>query len=168
MERYDGKTRKDDIKKWTLIISAVLVLFIGLQVGLHFLKKANAPDYTIVTLCNRALTEAAAQDLTEAAQPIVAEALGKDTAKISVREVLPTASGFDESVTTLFTGDYVLFIIAEPYQFSAEMLPEQVNLAGTKLYSDQQRFGPLYACILSTSDQEMETARQIIAAIKAQ
>ena len=39
MERYDGKTRKDDIKKYTLIGLGILFLIVGITLLTRFLKQ---------------------------------------------------------------------------------------------------------------------------------
>ena len=41
MERYDGKTRKDDIKKYTLIGLGVLLVIVGISLLTGFLKQKN-------------------------------------------------------------------------------------------------------------------------------
>ena len=65
MERYDGKTRKDDYIKYGLIGAAVLIVFVGLTLLTSHLKKANQkePDYTVVIASEEAFNETMQEEL---------------------------------------------------------------------------------------------------------
>lgn len=65
MERYDGKTRKDDIKKYALIGLAVLVVILGLILLTSYLKKQNTvePDYRAVIACSESLSRDVVEEL---------------------------------------------------------------------------------------------------------
>lgn len=65
MERYDGKTRKDDYIKYGLIGAAVLIVFVGLTFLTSHLKKANQkePDYTVVIASEEAFNETMQEEL---------------------------------------------------------------------------------------------------------
>ena len=169
MERYDGKTRKDDIKKWLMIgIPAALVL-IGLIVGTNILKKANAPDYTVVTLCDPALNEAVKEDIRAAASEVIGDRNGNGSVKIAIKELRPGPMGeFDESSAVVFSGDFTLFLITTPDRWTEDILAERVNLNGTKLWLDFNRPEPVYGCILNTDEDDMAEARKIIDALIAQ
>ena len=122
MERYDGKTRKDDIKKWMLISIPIVLVVIGLLAGMHFLKKAKAPDYTVVKLCDPPLTEAATEDIRTAAS-VLGDLDGNGKVNVAVKELRPGPLGeFDESVAPVFLGDYVLFLISNPNRWGADIL----------------------------------------------
>lgn len=169
MERYDGKTRKDDIKKWLLIGIPVAIVVIGLMIGSNLLKKANAADYTVVTLCDPALNEAVMEDIKAAAGQVIGDRNGNGNVKIAVKELRPGPLGdFDESVSVMFNGDYPLFLISSPQRWSEDILAEKINLTGTKLWYDLNRQEALYGCILNTDEEDMEEAKQIIDAIMAQ
>lgn len=168
MERYDGKTRKDDIKKWTLISIPIVLVLIGFFVGLHVLKKANAPDYTVVTLCDSALTDAAMEDIREAAA-VLGDLDGNGKVNIAIKELRPGPLGeFDESVAPVFLGDYVLFLISRPNRWTSDILAVKTNLTGTKLWNDLHTTAPVYGCILNTKEDDMAQAQKIIDALQAQ
>ena len=169
MERYDGKTRKDDIRKWLLIgIPAALVL-IGIIVGTNLLKKATAPDYTVVTMCDPALNEAVMDDIKAAAGAVIGDRNGNGSVKIAIKELRPGPLGtFDESVSVMFNGDYTLFLITAPDRWTEDILAERVNLKGTKLWYDLNRTEPVYGCILNTDEDDMAEAQKIIDALIAQ
>lgn len=65
MERYDGKTRKDDYIKYGLIGAAVLIVCVGLTLLTGHLKKANQkePDYTVVIVSEEAFNETMQEEL---------------------------------------------------------------------------------------------------------
>ena len=57
MERYDGKTRKDDYKKYALIAAGVVALIVAYKLvtwGIYRLSHP-APDLTVVLACERVL-----------------------------------------------------------------------------------------------------------------
>lgn len=168
MERYDGKTRKDDIRKWTLISIPILLALIGFFVGLHVLKKANAPDYTVVTLCDPVLTDAAMEDIRQAAA-VLGDLDGNGKVKIAIKELRPGPLGeFDDSAAAVFTGDYVLFLISRPGRWTSDLLAVKTDLTDTKLWSDMQTADPVYGCILNTKEEDMAQAQRIIDALQAQ
>lgn len=169
MERYDGKTRKDDIKKWTLIAIPIVVVILACFIGMHLLKKANAPDYTIVTLCNGSINEEAKASIEEAAAQVVGDKDGNGKIKIAFKDVMAAnLGGYDVSASALFTGDYVLFLITDPSQWSSDVLAEKVNLSGTKFWAELDTELPVYGCILNTKEKDMEEARKIIEALQDQ
>ncbi len=74
MERYDGKTKRDDYIKYGLIVLGVLVVIVGLSLLSHFLRKANRtePDYTVVI----GSEEAFSQEMTEQLESRLADLVG--------------------------------------------------------------------------------------------
>lgn len=168
MERYDGKTRKDDIKKWTLISIPILLVLIGLFVGMHFLKKGKAPDYTVVTLCDPPLSDEAMEDI-RAAASVLGDLDGNGKVNIAIKELRPGPLGeFDESVAPVFLGDYVLFLISRPDRWGTDILASKTNLTGTKFWLDLNRNAPVYGCILNTDEDAMAEAERVIEALQAQ
>lgn len=175
-ERYDDKTRKDDVKKWTLIISLGVILFAGLQVGLHFLKKANAPDYVIVDMCSGLLKEDITEHIQETAAQVIGDKNGNGKATVSIKKVMPTdvggrdestvAGGYDESAAVLFAGDYVLFLMLDPSPWDDDILAERIDLTETELWERMNTPLPLYGCILNTDEEKMEEAKRIIEALR--
>jgi hypothetical protein len=169
MERYDGKTRQDDIKKWTLIAIPIVVAIVACLIGMRALKKATAPDYTIVTLCNGSINEDAKAIIEDAAAQVVGDKNGNGKIKISFKEVMPaTFGGYDVSASALFTGDYVLFLIIDPSPWSSDILAEKIDLSGTKFWTELNTALPVYGCILNTKEKDMEEARKIIEALQDQ
>ena len=168
MERYDGKTRKDDIKKWGLISIPIVLVLICFFTGIHVLKKANAPDYTVVTLCDPPLTEAAMEDI-RAAASVLGDLDGNNRVNIAIKELRPGPLGeFDESVVPVFLGDYVLFLISRPDRWTKDILASKTDLTGTKFWFDLNRNEPVYACVLNTDEDAMADAEKIIEAFQAQ
>ena len=166
-ERYDGKTRKDDLKKWVPIMVLVIILFVGLQVGLHFLKKSNAADYVIVDMCNGLLTEDAKEHVQQTAAEVVGDKDENGKIKISMKEVLPAEfGGYDESAGVLFTGDYVLFLMLDPNLLDENILAKKVDLTGTDIWESMDTSSSVYACILNTDEDDMIEAEKIIESLQ--
>lgn len=169
MERYDGKTRKDDIRKYTLIGVPIALLVIGFFVGLHFLKKAGAADYTVVVMCNGTLNEAAQADLEEAVKSAVGDANGNGRITVDFKEVMPAVfGGYDMTASALFTGDYVFFLILDPSQWGSDILAVKKNLSGTKFWKDLDTEMNVYGCILNTDETRMNEAKRILKALEKQ
>lgn len=65
MERYDGKTRRDDYIKYGLIALAAVLVITGICLLQHFLKKAyqKEPDYTVVIGSEEAFNSAMMEQL---------------------------------------------------------------------------------------------------------
>ena len=164
MERYDGKTRKDDFVKYGCIGGAVVLVFVLLQVGMHFLKKANANDYTVAYVSDVALNDAARQDIQEAVATVVGDKDGNGKIKVGFKEFSPPGPGnYDSSV--MFAGEYVLFLISEPSYYMDEIFASKTDLAESKLWKDmrvERPFFSMYGCILNTKDRDVEEAEQII------
>ncbi len=78
MERYDGKTRRNDYIKYTLIGVGVAVVVIGLCLLTHFLKKANQkdPDYTVVIGSEEAFNNAMVEQLEDVLAGLVGDRNG--------------------------------------------------------------------------------------------
>ena len=130
MERYDGKTRKDDIKKYTLIGAAVLVVFIGLMLLTGYLKKQNTvePDYRAVIACSESLSRDVVEDLETVIGGIVGDANGDGKVNIDIQALkLVDVSGnidlanpgensddaFNRMAMYLANGEYNLFLLSD-------------------------------------------------------
>ena len=87
MERYDGKTRKDDIKKYTLIGLAVLVVILGLILLTSYLKRQNTvePDYRAVIACSESLSQEVVEELENVIGGIVGAANGDGKVRIDIQ-----------------------------------------------------------------------------------
>ena len=169
-ERYDGKSRKDDMRKYGAIAAVVIVLFIGLQVGFHFLKKANAPDYYVLFACNSyEPTEEMTADLTEAVAEVIGDRNGNGKKTADFKVVHPDAWGDYSQLYAFFTGDYVLFFMLEPERYGEEdLFVSTTDLEGTKIYQDSGIPFPMYACILNTADDDVEDAQRILELLQNQ
>lgn len=89
MERYDGKTKRDDYIKYGLITLAVLIVLGGLIWLTHFMKglRQSNPDYTIVIGSEEAFNEAMLTDLEFAFQEVVGDRNGDNKVVVDI-EVL--------------------------------------------------------------------------------
>ena len=162
MERYDGKTRKDDYIKYGCIGGAVVLVFVLLQVGMHFVKKANASDYTVAYVSSVGLNDAARKDIQEAVAEVVGDKNGNGKVKVGFKEFSqPDQGSFDSSV--MFAGEYVLFLISEPSFYMGEIFASKTDLSDSKFWQDAgvERV-PIYGCVLNTKDRDVEEAEQII------
>lgn len=74
MERYDGKTKRDDFIKYGLIALGVVVVIVGLGLLSHVLRRAShmEPDYTVVI----GSEEAFSQEMTAQLEQRFAELVG--------------------------------------------------------------------------------------------
>ena len=169
-ERYDGKTRKDDRKQHALIALLVILLLVALGTVTHLLKKAREPDYTVVDLSEGSFTEETIAYIREVAGPYIGDRNGNGKVRIAVKSVRPEVfGGYDTNTAALFTGDYVLFFVADPTPWYGDILAEEYDLEGTALWDTLNLRATdcpyLHACILNTNDHDMDEARQIINAI---
>lgn len=130
MERYDRKTRKDDIKKYTLIGLAVLVAIVGLILLTSYLKKKNTvkPDYRAVIACSESLSQEVVDDLENVIGGIVGDANGDGKVSIDIQALkLVDVSGdidlanpvensddaFNRMAMYLANGEYNLFLLSD-------------------------------------------------------
>ena len=165
-ERYDGKSRKDDIKKWMGIVAAALIVIVACAVGMHQLKKSAAADYTIVDMCDGNLSDEAKAYVQQVAAEVIGDKNGNGNVKISFKEVLPAAfGGYGESAGALFTGDYVLFLMLDPDSWNEDILAEKIDLSGTEMWELMKIEMPVYACILNTDEEEIAEAEQIVSSM---
>ena len=162
MERYDGKTRKHDMIKYGGIAVLAILLFVGLQIGLHILKRSTRADYSIVYACNAELTEAAAQEIKSAAAEVIGDRDGNGSIVINIKEVRPQyVGGFDMS--GLFTGDYVLFILTDQEIYTDDIFVSRRSLSSAKFWQETMgQHVPAYGCILNTLDSDIEDAEHIL------
>lgn len=86
MERYDGKTKRDDYIKYGLIVLAVVVVIVGLSLLSHFLRKANhtEPDYTVVLGSEEAISQEMLEKLEAHFSTLVGDRNGDGEAAVQV------------------------------------------------------------------------------------
>ena len=130
MERYDGKTRKDDIKKYTLIGLGVLIVVVGISLLSGFLKRKNTvePDYRVVVACSESLSQDVVDDLENVIGGVVGDRNGDGTVSVSVQALrLVDVSGnidlanpgenadddFNRMAIDLADGSYELFLLSD-------------------------------------------------------
>ena len=130
MERYDGKTRKDDIKKYTLIGLGVLLVIVGISLLTGFLKQKNTvePDYQVVVACSENLSRDVVEGLENAIGGVVGDRNGDGTVSVTVQALrLVDLSGnidlanpgenadddFNRMAVYLADGSYDLFLLSD-------------------------------------------------------
>lgn len=93
MERYDGKTRRDDYIKYGLITLGVLVV-LGLLIwftGFMKARRQSNPDFTVVVASEEAFNQAMVDDLESVFSGIVGDQNGDGKTSIHI-EVLPSGA----------------------------------------------------------------------------
>ena len=130
MERYDGKTRKDDIKKYTLIGLGVLIVVVGSSLLTGYLKRKNTvePDYRVVVACSESLSQDVVDDLENVIGGVVGDRNGDGTVSVTVQALrLVDVSGnidlanpgenadddFNRMAIYLADGSYDLFLLSD-------------------------------------------------------
>ena len=130
MERYDGKTRKDDIKKYTLIGLGVLIVVVGSSLLTGYLKRKNTvePDYQVVVACSESLSQDVVDDLENVIGGVVGDCNGDGTVSVTVQTLrLVDVSGnidlanpgenadddFNRMAVYLADGSYDLFLLSD-------------------------------------------------------
>lgn len=78
MERYDGKTKRDDYIKYGLIGLGIAAVIVGLCLVSHFVRKATRkePDYTVVIASEEAFNEAMVVQLEQQFSALVGDRNG--------------------------------------------------------------------------------------------
>ena len=130
MERYDGKTRKDDIKKYTLIGLGVVLVIVGIFLLTGFLKRKNTvePDYQVVVACSESLSQDVVEELENAIGGVVGDCNGDGAVSVTVQALrLVDLSGnidlanpgenadddFNRMAIYLADGSYDLFLLSD-------------------------------------------------------
>ena len=130
MERYDGKTRKDDIKKYTLIGLVIAVFIVGVCLLTSFLKRKNTvePDYRVVVACSESLSQDVVEALENAIGGVTGDLNGDGTVSVTVQSLrLVDQSGnidlanpgenadddFNRMAVYLADGSYDLFLLSD-------------------------------------------------------
>lgn len=87
MERYDGKTKKDDYIKYGLIAAAVILVVVGLSLLTRHLKKTyqKEPDYTVVIGSEEAFGETVQEDLERMLAALVGDLNGDGEALVELK-----------------------------------------------------------------------------------
>ena len=138
MERYDGKTRKDDIKKYILIGLCILLVIVGISLLTGFLKRKNTvePDYQVVVACSESLSQDVVEGLENAIGGVVGDRNGDGTVSVTVQALrLVDLSGNID--------------LADPD------CPSRASLEGAPFLSEIGLDSiPFYGCVLSSGKTE--------------
>lgn len=193
MERYDGKTRKDDIKKYVLIGLGVVLLIILYNLTTYAIRRLShpTPDMSVVIASTKILDD----KMTEEAEALLAPMVGDlDGNGKAVVEVVPlnlwrnTAIESDSDTAKLSDylsdGTYRLFFISSDANWKlyckesrCRELPEDlsgenaycVKLPGSVLFQEtKMSLIDFYACIQKdATDEEYDAMVALLRELKA-
>lgn len=95
MERYDGKTKRDDYIKYGLIAAGVLLLILGYVLLTGYLKRTyqKEPDYRVVLCSEEAFGEQVTKDLQNMLQKLVGDRNGDGTELVELKVLRVTDYG---------------------------------------------------------------------------
>jgi hypothetical protein len=161
MERYDGKTRRDDYIKYGLITAAVIILVVGLIALTHFLKQRSQtePDYKLVIGCSESLSKDVLDDLENAIGNVVGDVNGDEKVYIEIQslQLVDASENIDEADITgnldddfnrmalyLANGEYTLFLLSDE--------PSGAFRGAATTYCEAGYFAPLPDDIADSSD----------------
>lgn len=131
MERYDGKTKKDDYIKYALIGTIAVIVIIGLFALTHILKQRNQvePDYKLVFACSESLSQDVLDDIETAVGNVVGDVNEDGKVFIEIQDLrLVDSSGgnieeasstgnldddFNRMALYLANGEYTLFLLSD-------------------------------------------------------
>ena len=100
MERYDGKTRKDDIKKYVLIgLIVVVVLAAWFLLKHFFVTEDPEPDYTVLYAGDYSLSESATEYMESYIGEIVGDLNGDGTVLVDVISISVNPEDYSTSTT---------------------------------------------------------------------
>lgn len=130
MERYDGKTKKDDYKKYALIALGVVAVIIVINVITYVVRKVShpTPDMSIVVACAKVVDFQMQDEMELYLKPLVGDLDGNGR---EVAEVVPLrmveneamaqagigAVGAEDDISLLqsyiASGEYKLFLVSD-------------------------------------------------------
>lgn len=193
MERYDGKTRKDDVKKYVLIgvgVVLVIILYNLTSYAIRYLSHPT-PDMSVVIASTKILDDQMADDAEDLLSPLVGDLDGNGK---KVVEVVPlnvwrnSGIGADTDAAKLDDyiahGTYRLFLIssdADWYGYCkasycrelpedlAEEDPYYVKLPGSVIFQETKMgLIDFYGCIQKdATDAEYDAMVALLQELKA-
>lgn len=103
MERYDGKTKKDDYKKYALIALGVVMVLVLYKVATHIIYKVShpTPDMSIVVACAKVVDFQMEDQLEAYLSPLVGDLDGNGRA---VADVVPLRALNNEAIAQAGVG----------------------------------------------------------------
>ena len=192
MERYDGKTRKDDIKKYALIGAGIVLVIILYNLTAYAIRRLShpTPDMSVVIASTKILDDQMTGDAEALLAPLVGDLDGNGKAVV---EVIPlnlwreTAMEADSDTAKLseYMGDgtYKLFLISSDANWRlyckeshcralpedlAEEDPYYVKLPGSALFQEAKMgLIDFYACIQKdATDEEYDAMVALLRQLK--
>ncbi len=179
MERYDGKTRKDDIKKYVIIGIGVVVLIILYNLLTYGIRRLShpTPDMSVVIGSTKILDDQMTEDAERLLAPLVGNLDGNGR---EVVDVVPlnlwrdSAVGMDTDAEKLddymANGTYHLFFVSSDYNWklyctaaNCRTLPEDlpgdseyyVKVPGSVLFKETKMgLIDFYCCIHKEASEE--------------
>lgn len=123
MERYDGKTKQDDIRKYTLIAAGILLLLIVWFVFFHHMTsgKKVAPDLGVVLVSEEAFHDNIKSELESMLERLVGDRNGDGKSHVSVDYLRIT----DYSAAMKIDSEAAEEYLAKIQAGSEEAVPEQ-------------------------------------------
>lgn len=193
MERYDGKTRKDDIKKYVLIGAGIVLVILLYNLATYAIRRLShpTPDMSVVIASTKILDDQMTDDAETLLSPLVGDLDGNGKA---VAEVVPlnlwreTAMETDSDTAKLaeYIGDgtYKLFLISSDANWRlyckashcralpedlAEEDPYYVKLPGSVLFQETKMgLIDFYGCIQKdAADGEYDAMVALLRELKA-
>lgn len=192
MERYDGKTRKDDIKKYALIGAGIVLVIILYNLTAYAIRRLShpTPDMSVVIASTKILDDQMTDDAEALLSPLVGDLDGNGKAVV---EVVPlnlwreTAMEADSDTAKLSEymkdGTYKLFLISSDANWRlyckeshCRALPEDlaeedsyyVKLPGSALFQEAKMgLIDFYACIQKdATDEEYDAMVALLRELK--
>lgn len=193
MERYDGKTRKDDIKKYILICIGIVVLIVLYVLTTRTIKRLShpTPDMSIVIASTKILDDTMSENAENLLSPLVGDL---DNNGKEVVEVVPLNlwrnSGIETDSDTsklhdyIANGTYRLFLISSDANWKlyckpsyCRALPQDladedsyfVKIPGNVLFQEiKMGLIDFYACIQkNVTDAEYDAMVTLLRKLKA-
>lgn len=130
MERYDGKTKKDDYKKYALIALGVVAVIIVINVITYVVKKVShpTPDVSVVVACAKVVDFQVQDEMELYLKPLVGDldGNGREVAAVVPLRVVENeamaqagvgAVGAEDDIGRLnsyiASGEYKLFLVSD-------------------------------------------------------
>lgn len=147
MERYDGKTRKDDTKKYILIGMTVLIVVLGLHFLTRTLKKNNTvePDYVVAIGCSDSIGETVAEEFKNVIGGIVGDLNGdgKTIIEIDAYKLVDNSGTGEEILDNEFNGMNFSISAGETILFLLSDEPSGAFKGAATAYCEQEYFASL-------------------------
>lgn len=147
----------------TTFNTAALAFFVVVQVGLCVLKKANPNDDTVVYAAGDTLNEVAAGDI-QTTVAAVGDKGGSGRGKVGMKKIYPGFFCGEYNVSGMSTGDYMLFLVADPVPCREDIFIFKIALVGVRFLTDLVDIEgiSICGCVRNTGDRGVAEAEEII------